>query len=276
MVNKSMEPEKAREKTDNLLQRLRDKMLSFKVVDLKGQVLGEVVNFRIDNKRHLTLVISQPSATANSPQFLLSSEHIERVDPQSQSVFVDLVKTDFEHLSTPQTLNNQRQEAAENLPVASTTTEENSEHNYRESEKATEILEEEIIRLLEERLVVNRSRRKVGEVVVRKQVETEIVKVPVRREKLIVERVGSETETLTEIDLGRGQVNGLEPSEFSSSQSNCIVSGEFLSPQAASEFLGAIALQNNHGCAKIRVELVLEKPEFQEGYQQMFKRCSGI
>lgn len=59
----------------------------------------------------------------------------------------------------------------------------------------------ETIPLLEERVVVDHRKRKVGEVIVRKEIETEIIEVPVQREKLIVEQVGSEHKQLAEIDL---------------------------------------------------------------------------
>ncbi len=49
----------------------------------------------------------------------------------------------------------------------------------------------ESIKLLEERLVVNRRRRKVGEVILRKEIVTEMVQVPVRREVLVVEQAGT-------------------------------------------------------------------------------------
>jgi len=64
-------------------------------------------------------------------------------------------------------------------------------------------LEEEIIRLLGERLVVDRGKRKIGEVIVRKEIETRMIQVPVRREKLIVEQVSPERKQLAEINLGR-------------------------------------------------------------------------
>jgi stress response protein YsnF len=38
-------------------------------------------------------------------------------------------------------------------------------------------------------------------VVVRKEIETEIIEVPIQREKLIIEQVGDEPRTLAEIDL---------------------------------------------------------------------------
>lgn len=61
--------------------------------------------------------------------------------------------------------------------------------------------QEAVIPLHEERLVVDQKKQKVGEVVVRKEIETEIIQVPVQREKLIVEQVGAEPHQLAEIDL---------------------------------------------------------------------------
>ena len=57
------------------------------------------------------------------------------------------------------------------------------------------------ISLLEEKLVVKRQKHKLGEVVVRKEVETQTIHIPIRREKLIVEKVGVTTEHLTEVNL---------------------------------------------------------------------------
>ncbi|MBZ8181442.1 DUF2382 domain-containing protein [Oscillatoria salina IIICB1] len=125
-----------------------------------------------------------------------------------------------------------------------------------------------IIRLLAEQLIVERSKHKVGEVVVRKEIETRMVEVPVHREKLIVEQVGAENKQLAEIDLGEGEVTGVEVGKAT-------VRGEFISPKAASDLLAAIALDKNHGCAAVRVEIVLNNPERKETYQQMFDRCTG-
>jgi len=159
------------------------------------------------------------------------------------------------------------------------------EQSFTESDVSSEVAEEEIVRLLEERLVVNRSKWKVGEVVVRKEVETTTVQVPIQREKLIIEQVGSETKQLAEIDLAQGEVSGLELTDVPSSDTversvpsadnPYTVTGEFVSPKAVSNLLDAIALQGRHGCAKVRVELVLEHPELQETYQKMFDRCSS-
>ncbi|MDX2239153.1 MAG: DUF2382 domain-containing protein [Leptolyngbyaceae cyanobacterium bins.302] len=64
-----------------------------------------------------------------------------------------------------------------------------------------QVIHEEVIPVREERLVVDHKKQKAGEVIVRKEIETEIVEVPVQREKLIVEQVGAEPRQLAEIDL---------------------------------------------------------------------------
>ncbi|MBL1178885.1 PRC-barrel domain-containing protein [Pantanalinema sp. GBBB05] len=65
----------------------------------------------------------------------------------------------------------------------------------------TGIRDEMVIPLREERVIVDRKKRKAGEVVVRKEIETEIIEVPIQRERLIVEQIGDEPRTLAEIDL---------------------------------------------------------------------------
>lgn len=78
---------------------------------------------------------------------------------------------------------------------------------------APEIAQEEVIPLREERLIVDQKRRKVGEVVMRKEIETEIIEVPVQREKLIVEQVGDDPKRLAEIDLADEQLPPLSRQE---------------------------------------------------------------
>lgn len=123
---------------------------------------------------------------------------------------------------------------------------------------------EQAIRLLEERLVVRSDKQKVGEIVVRKEVETRMIEVPVRREKLIVEQVQPQYERLAEIDLG--QTTGTE-------HTGTTISGEFDSPRTVSDLLDAIARTPEHACAEIRVEIKLKDPKHQATYQTWFDRC---
>lgn len=78
------------------------------------------------------------------------------------------------------------------------------------SDDNPKFLSQDIIRLLGERLVVDCTKRKVGEVIVRKEIVTRTIQVPVRYEKLIVEQVSPERKLLAEIDLGQEEVIGIE------------------------------------------------------------------
>ena len=137
------------------------------------------------------------------------------------------------------------------------------------------VKEEAIVPLLEERLLVNRYKHKVGEIVLRKKVETRLVQVPVRREVLIVEKVGTQVEQLAEIDLGEGEVTGVEIHSTSNNKSCYNVCGEFSSPQVASEILDTIAHDPKHGCLKVRIELVVENLEQQNSYQKIFNKVAN-
>ncbi|MBD1843684.1 DUF2382 domain-containing protein [Cyanobacteria bacterium FACHB-63] len=132
---------------------------------------------------------------------------------------------------------------------------------------------EEVIQLLEERLVVRSDKRKVGEIVVRKEIETRIVEVPVRREKLIVERVDPTYERIAEIDLGQSQINGKEYTNGNAIVNSNTIQGEFDSPKAASDLLDAIARTPDHNCAEIRIEITLKDSKHKETYQTWFDRC---
>lgn len=148
----------------------------------------------------------------------------------------------------------------------------------------SEVLEEELIRLLGERLIVGRSKRKVGEVIVRKEIETRMIQVPVRREKLIIEQVSPEHKQLAEIDLGEEEISGVElqAAEMSGTKmpvaradNELTVTGEFSSPKIASLLLNAIALERRQGCKKVRLEIVVEDVERQKSYQEWVDRASG-
>ena len=93
------------------------------------------------------------------------------------------------------------------------TPEKSENDNALLSEDNLKILSQDIVRLVEERLVVNRSKRKIGEVIVRKEIETRIIQVPVRYEKLIVEQISPERKQLVEINLGQAEGGGIELTE---------------------------------------------------------------
>ncbi|BAZ42041.1 hypothetical protein NIES4101_80090 [Calothrix sp. NIES-4101] len=142
---------------------------------------------------------------------------------------------------------------------------------------------EDILRLLEERLIVDHTTRKVGEVVIRKEIETRMVTVPVRREILIVEQIGSENKQLASIDLGGEEISGIElasretPETINQNQQlggELTVSGEFTSPKIASLLLNAIAMERHSGCKSINITITVDDEQHQQQYQEWFARTS--
>jgi hypothetical protein len=112
------------------------------------------------------------------------------------------------------------------------------------------------ISLLEEKLQVVRRKEKVGEVVIRKQVETRMVSIPLRREKLIVERVGENPEQLTEVIIAEETVNGFKSNELDNSNGLSFNKTHFLSLSTAQDLLTAISQLSSASNSKIRLEIV--------------------
>jgi stress response protein YsnF/sporulation protein YlmC with PRC-barrel domain len=306
-----------------LLEKLRNKLNNFSVLDSRGNFVGEVKDVKLDSDRQIKLLVSQVSPESGTRLFLLKSKHIQQVDSVTKSLFVDIRKTEIDSLAEYIPTGSREVESSERLPNSGTRAHEVVDLNATQASDSVgasvasgqavsinadntptltkseerqyepdnddsledadiDVVQEEVIRLLEERLIVDRTKRKMGEVIVRKEIETRMVQVPVRYEKLIVEQVSPERKQLAEIELEGEEIPGIEFSEIVTSEHNQAqksngqpaVSGEFTSPKTASLFLNAIALQRHHGCAKVRVELVLEDGELLQTYQEWFNRCS--
>jgi hypothetical protein len=225
-----------------ILKKLRTEFVNFAVNTLQNEHLGRVKDIKLSRQGELHFIVARSNGIESSDTFSVSSRSVQQVDPNQQTIFIDQ-------------LNHSSMDTSNLNP--------------------TENLRDEVVRLLEEKLVVNRDKRKVGEVVVRKVVETRLVEVPVRREKLIIEEVGKEATPLAEIDLGKGEVTGVDIVSMTLDQEeeNFNVQGEFFSVQAASDLLSAIALRSNHGCQKVRVQLVVDNEQAQQTYQTMFDSC---
>ncbi|MBO3457830.1 YsnF/AvaK domain-containing protein [Aetokthonos hydrillicola Thurmond2011] len=268
---------------DTSLKNLRERVKKFAVVDSQGNIIGEVTDLMVDSERQLNFVVY--SDTENKIYFNLNSSLVKKIDSRLKCVFIkiDLGKlhTNFENIKKESTIMSIEKDDIyheinskniKNMEVI------NNNNNSVVSENV-EVPEEEIIRLLGEKIIVDRSKRKVGEVIVRKEIETRIIQVPVRREKLIVEQVSPEHKQLAEIDLGEEEISriGLIESEKvqpASLDSGMSVSGEFSSPKIASLLLNAIALERNHGCKTVRVTVTVENEEYQKKYQEWFAHTS--
>lgn len=162
------------------------------------------------------------------------------------------------------------------------------------------ILTQQSFSLLEERLRIELTQRKIGEIVIRKEIETQVisVQVPVQREKLIIEQVSPVYELLAEIELGqqsnssgatvkpisdntilanRNKESSLV--EFDTLPENLdrritipTVYGSTDSLKAASELLQALASLPIHDCGTVRIEIALKNSKHQASYQALVDR----
>ncbi|WP_337886096.1 DUF2382 domain-containing protein [Fischerella thermalis] len=265
-----------------LLDKLRRKIRNFAVVDRQNLLIGRVKDLIIDYHHQVNIIVTRfielPNQTVSGiySYLLLPSKLISKIDLATKSVILDIDKSLIKHMpeysQSPMTSNNLDTSKIDS--ISHTAQDLNLEQDGIEQKT-----EEEIIRLLSERLVINRSKRKVGDVIVRKEIETRMVQVPVRYEKLIIEQASPENKLLAEIDLNQGEISGVELSQVEKHDvdiydSNLTVSGEFNSPKIASLLLNAIALERNHGCQGVRVTIMVENEEYQQKYQEWFERTS--
>jgi stress response protein YsnF len=271
-------------------EKVRTKLKTFTVKDSGGKLVGQVKDVYFDAKGELNFVVGDKNSS-DARIFILSIKLLKKVDYHQKSLFVTLNSEQIEMLpssSIDRAPNNveidpapqfqvDRNPSTNKSEVMSNLTDSEEQMENREiraSEGELDIVDREVIRLLEERLVVNRSKRKVGEVIVRKEIETRMVEVPLQREKLIVEQIGEDPKVLAEIDLGEGEITGIEAIEKRLDRAEPKVSAEFTSVTKASKMLSSIAAQPRHGCAKVRIELVLEDKQLQETYQTWIENYS--
>ena len=179
-----------------------------------------------------------------------------------------------------------------------------SEHNsevayHTEVDPTSNILTQASFSLLEERLRVELIQRKVGEIVIRKEIETQLVcvQVPVRREKLMIEQVSPAYKLLAEIDVSQpidslnaivdsisGKVMsasndaasspvGFDPqSDLERRTTLATVYGSTDSLGVASELLQALAGLPSHDCGAVRIEIALKDARHQANYQALVDR----
>lgn len=220
----------------------------------------------LEQESESILVPPSEQMPESTPYFLSQPPSASMSDPISKPDSQQI----FDSLQLTQSLS-QKEDYTESIVLAA----EPLEHLQKplieagiEPISTSEPLADQAIRLLEERLIVNRSKRKAGEIVVRKVVETRMVEVPVRREKLIVEQVGSEARQLAEVDISSGEIAGIELNGTAISPSHPIVQGEFTSLKTASQLLDAIAKTVRHRCKQVNVELLIEDRGIQKTNHQ--------
>ncbi|WP_445171561.1 PRC-barrel domain-containing protein [Microcoleus sp.] len=264
-------------------EKVKTKLKSFTVKDNKGQLVGKIKDVYFDANGQLNFVVAG-LGSENSRLFIVSIKLLKKVDYHQKALFLSINSEQADLLpgvsdAGPQSLENASEPHSEfnnseltnpSTVMSNLTDADRTDENLDtdEDEENFDIVDQEVIRLLEERLVINRSKRKVGEVIVRKEIETRMVQVPIQWEKLIVEQVGDDPKVLAEIDLGEGSITGIDLTEIKSDRQEPTVKAEFTSVQKASKILNSIASQPRHGCVKVRLEIVLENKQLEDTYQK--------
>ena len=260
----------------SLLTNLNKKIRNFAVVDTELEQVGAVKDVIIDSNRQISFIISDAQTTPRL--FILKGQHVQKIDPHLRKIFLIIDRTQVNNLPEYQERNMEINTDAQGLSsdgyvadshIADATSEIHTQQTTLQSE--------DVIKLLEERLVVDRTKRKIGEIIVRKEIETRMVTIPVRRERLIVEQLSPEHKELANIDLGEelSQVESNQEIALTNIfEGSLTVTGEFSSPKVASLLLNAIALERNHGCQRIQVTIAVDNEQLQQKYEEWFARTS--
>jgi len=264
-------------------EKVKTKLKSFTVKDNKGLLVGKIKDVYFDANGQLNFVVAG-LGSENTRVFIVSIKLLKKVDYHQKALFLSINSAQadllprvlpaggqsLENPSEPHSEFNNSELTNPSTAMSNLTDADRTDENLEtdEDDENFDIVDQEVIRLLEERLVINRSKRKVGEVIVRKEIETRMVQVPIQWEKLIVEQVGDDPKVLAEIDLGEGSITGIDLTEIKSDRQEPTVKAEFTSVQKASKILNSIASQPRHGCVKVRLEIVLENKQLEDTYQK--------
>ncbi|MBF2063889.1 MAG: DUF2382 domain-containing protein [Calothrix sp. C42_A2020_038] len=262
----------------SLLTNLNQKIKNFSVVDRQARLVGSIKDIVIDSNRQISFIISDDYHQPMPRLVLLRGQLVQKIDSTIKRVILIIDNSQVNNL--PEYLEREM-EAHTNTQSSFPSDDDVVDSHVADAAPASNIQQqeqiqnEEIIQLLGERLIVDRSKRKVGEVIVRKEIETRMVTVPVRHERLIVEQISPEHKELANIDLGEELAQAKPPQETPASfEGSLTVSGEFSSPKVASLLLNAIALERNHGCQRIQVTIAVENEQLQQKYREWFARTS--
>jgi stress response protein YsnF len=285
----------------SIISNLNHKIGNFEILDKNGEIIGNVKEVILDCNRKISFIITDNSDLNNSRLngsnqnktgfFLLKGQLVQKIDTAARKIILIIDKAESKFL--PEYL--ERIDKSESNPettVNSNPDNSNSDHQIVNGDNPTleplrtgiRIEEEEILSLLGEKLIVDRTKRKIGEVIIRKEIETRMVTVPVRRERLIIEQISPENKQLANIDLGEEQLAEIElvspemteTINFDSALDRGLtVRGEFSSPKIASLLLNAIAMERNNGCTSIRITMAVDNEQHQQQYQQWFTRTSA-
>ncbi|MEM8720101.1 MAG: DUF2382 domain-containing protein [Cyanobacteria bacterium P01_G01_bin.39] len=253
------------------LSKLDKQLISYQVLDRQGIARAEVKDIYYDVNNEINLLIELKSINNQLNLHRLEHTDICHINLDDKLILSNLSQRQLENSPLYQSVPTHIKEALSQSSLYDDC-EMNPSKDDIDIKQQSDSLEIETIPLLEEKLQVAHHKQKVGEVIVRKQVETKIVEVPLRREKLIVERIGKNPEQLTEVVIGSGEVNGFQYNELNDHDRLHLTNSHFLDLPAAHKLLEAITQFSAAANTKIRLEIVTDSAEHQLEYQNICDR----
>ena len=252
------------------LSNLERQLISFKIIDRQGINKGIVKDVYYDSDGNINLLIELINAKEELGLRRLGYQDIQQIELEDKSLVSSLSHQQLENLAIYQPAPSYIENAVE---------ESSNYNNYGmnpDSDISHQSVDSENINLslLEEKLKVIRHKRKLGEVVVRKKVETRIAKIPLRREKLIIERIGKNPEQLTEVIISEDKINGFDYDKLepANSQPSKIARTKYISLEKAQSIIENIAALSPTEKPKIRLEVVTNNSNLQQQYREICDR----
>ncbi|MEM7592034.1 MAG: DUF2382 domain-containing protein [Cyanobacteria bacterium P01_A01_bin.83] len=256
------------------LSKLDKQLISYQVLDRQGIARAEVKDIYYDVNNEINLLIELKSINNQLNLHRLEHTDICQINLDEKLILSNLSQQQLENSPLYQTVPTHIKEALSQSSLYDDC-EMNPSKDDIDINQQSDSLEVAAIPLLEEKLQVARHKQKVGEVIVRKQVETKIVEVPLRREKLIVERIGKNPEQLTEVVIGSGEVNGFQYNELNDRDRLHLTNSHFLDLPMAQKLLEAITQASATANTKIRLEIVTDSSEHQLEYKNICDRIAA-
>lgn len=254
---------------ESQLKVLGKQLISFTIIDRQGISRGKVKDIYYDANNELNLLVELTKTDRKISWHRLRSIDICQLKLEDKLILSNLSDRQLEQLPLYQPVPPHLKEVLTKSNLYDDC-KMNPAHNDIQQSDSSEITQ---IPLLEEKLQIARRKRKIGEVIVRKEVETQIVKVPIRREKLIIESIGNNPERLTEVVIAEEKVNGFKYQELNHSDDSLhITKSHFLDVTTAQELLEAVAYLSSAKDARVRLEIVTNCSEHQIEHQNICDR----
>ncbi|HHP7231519.1 MAG TPA: YsnF/AvaK domain-containing protein [Xenococcaceae cyanobacterium] len=250
------------------LANLGKQLISYRVLDRQGRIQATVQDIYYGADKSFNLLIQLEGKNNQSILHQLDYSDVYQIDTAKHLVLSNLSPQQIANLPIYQPVPDHFKSTLKDA----VSDQSNVNSVLNQNHEPTQVLEVQQIPLLEEKLRVARHKHKIGEVIVRKQVETRMIQVPVRREKLIVERVGKNPERLSEVVIGSEKVNGFEYEALKNTDSLHMTKSQFLDLQTAQQLLEALGQLNSATNAKVRLEIVTDCLEAQTQHQHLCDR----